>query len=141
MSIFDNFRIPSDDDLTVTYHFPKKGSWDVSELTPRQRLEKLRDFLRTPVPNLAWDFGSIHVNQDCGTNGCACGWYSYLTDNEDTGEFGSQEMLDHFGFSSWSDFDRLFDAELSERLNKKTEEVTPVEVADAIDEYLAEEAA
>ena len=138
MSIIDTFRIlPSEEDMTVTYHMPKRGSWDVSDKTGVERLIMLRDFLRTPVPNKAWDFGSITVNPECGSAGCACGWYQYLTNKYEDLDFGTFEMLDEFDIKTYEDFEDIFDNGLSHKLGLESmSEVTPENVADAIDEYL-----
>lgn len=68
------------------------GSVDHTKLTPRERLETLRDFLRGPTANLAWDFGNDEFPRtlrgadvpvdECGSAACALGWWGILTDRE-----------------------------------------------------------
>ncbi len=138
MSIIDTFRIlPPEEDMTVTYHMPKRGSWDVSDKTPVERLIMLRDFLRTPVPNKHWDFSDIAVNPECGSAGCACGWYMYLTDKYGSLDFGTSEMLDEFGMNTYEEFEGIFDNGLTLKLSLDSmSDVSPENVADAIDEHL-----
>ena len=111
---------------------PTRGSWDVSNKTPRQRLEMLRDFLRTPTPNVAWDFTTIEVNPECGTAGCAMGWYEHLTGKEYVGCTGS--LMDEFQMGK-SSTRRIF---LFEGYDDSCI-ITPIDIADAIDRYLTGE--
>ena len=109
---------------------PARGSWDVSDKSPRERLEMLRNFLRTPTPNVAWDYTlTCTVAPECGANGCAFGWYAYLK-----GEHYIEDRIDEFGISEDADFDIFFTA--GQAVGKISGDVTPDDVANAIDHYL-----
>ncbi len=124
-----------------------KGSWDMKDKSPRERLMALRDFLRTDVPNICWNFGSIGVNPECGAAGCAVGWYAFLTGQESAASFYDKEagiikggvgVNDEFQLSP-SSFWYLFTSGLGNKLGKPMSDISPSEVADAIDEYLENE--
>ncbi len=63
----------------------------VRDLEPRQRLERLRDWLYAGGPGEeAWAYNDWM--NDCGTVGCAGGWYSVLTEaHANRWEFGISE--------------------------------------------------
>ena len=138
MSIVDSYRL---EDLVPA---SLGGSWDMTDKSPRERLEALRDFLRTDVPNTCWDFGSVSCNPECGAAGCAIGWYSYLIGDEEPLSLFDQEMYEDDGNHqfrmSYISFVDTFSYGLRNRLCKQfLKDVTPLEVADAIDEYLEKE--
>lgn len=56
-----------------------KGSVNPENMTPMERLIYLRDFLRSGIPDTLWNFTCPHINPECGTKGCALGWWDYLT--------------------------------------------------------------
>lgn len=123
-------------DIDVKYTIPARGSWDVSNKTPRERLEMLRDFLRTDVPNVAWDFTCINVEPECGTAGCALGWYEYLVGTE---KFRTMRFVQNaaveFGISD--NEARWFFVYGPMPPNADGSAVTPNDVANTIDRYLA----
>lgn len=108
--------------MPFDFSMPPRGSVDVSKMTPRQRLEFLRDFLRTTTPTLAWDYRKVAVAPDCGTAGCALGWWEYLVGPEEDFEMPGN------GFKIFIHANR--------RRGITREEVTPSMVADDIDAYL-----
>ncbi len=141
MSIVDSYRI---EDLVELAPTSLKGSWDMTDKTPRERLMALRDFLRTDIPNTCWDFSKVTCDPGCGTAGCAIGWYAYLTGMEDAVDFYAGEgnafegTNQHFQMP-YEPFVNTFSYGLSNILKKvHIGCVTPSEVADAIDEYLME---
>jgi len=131
--------------MPLDFNIPARGSWDVmNKKTPRERLLMLRDFLRTPAPHRFWDFGNVEVNPECGTSGCAIGWYGYLTGREadDLYDMAMYETAiyedegpDEFGISI-KQASRIFGTGLGCSLHKRLGDVTPTDVADAIDRYL-----
>ena len=120
-------------DIDVKYTIPARGSWDVSDKTPRERLIMLRDFLRTDAPNVAWSYCDVDVNPECGTAGCALGWYAWLTAK--SARFGTA-MAD-FGLTLRTTEKLFIEAGRYTSPVKPIREVTPTDVADAIDRYLA----
>jgi len=116
-------------DITI----PARGSWNLDALTPHQRLEKLRDFLRTPIASAYWDYRDIEVDPDCGTNGCAMGWYYYLANKS----MDWRGLKDDLGLD-FDTFDNIFyNADgMLKRLSPKY--ITPEDVADLIDQHLEE---
>ncbi len=133
MSIVDDFImkkgiLPSDS---------LKGSWNMGDKSPRERLVALRDFLRTPTPNLAWNFGTITVDPDCGTAGCGIGWYCHLTGVESAVDFFDKESSYGVEFQMpEADFYNIFTLGLGKKTGKALVDIIPLEVADAIDVYL-----
>ncbi len=95
----------------------------VRDLPPRERLERLRDWLANGGPGkAAWDY-SYEMN-DCGTVGCALGWYESLTKH--TGNCYSE-----FGISFGQTSTIFF--RTSSTVGKIMEDVTPQDVATVID--------
>lgn len=107
---------------------PAHGSVDTSKMTPRERLEMLRDFLRTPTPNAYWDYENVFVRPERGKAGCALGWYIHLT--------GDSFLGTHLSFDlTPAEDDRLF-VSAGKARGIDMSEVTPSMVADDIDKYL-----
>lgn len=110
--------------MPFDFSIPARGSVDASKMTPRERLEFLRDFLRTPTPNVAWDYRGVAVAPECGTAGCALGWWQYLVGPEEDFDL---EM-------PGNGFKVFIHANRSRGITR--EEVTPSMVADDIDAWL-----
>tara|TARA_Y100000593_G_scaffold84757_1_gene160710 strand:- start:924 stop:1289 length:366 start_codon:yes stop_codon:yes gene_type:complete len=108
---------------------PEPASVNTADMTITERLEFLRDFLRTPTANLYWDYDNGHVDPECGTCGCAYGWYDYLSQTFSGHIWELDEVLPN------DVFDRLFEhAHIARGIHFK--EVTPTMVADDIEAYL-----
>lgn len=106
----------------------------VRDLPPRQRLERLRDWLANGGPGKdAWDY--TNIMNDCGTIGCAIGWYDTLVGLPGTiNESNSKRASNAFGISGENVHKCFYYAETS--LNKFVDDVTPQDVAKVIDMVL-----
>ena len=117
---------------------------DLKTFVPgREGLRQLSYLLRHPElwpVNHSWDFDMTLVKHDCGTTGCAMGIAGMVWPDLFVG-------ADGFFLSDWVDrVVRLFHVTHDEAhaiftddgiYGKPMEDVTPTDVADAIDEYLA----
>lgn len=83
-------------------------------------------------PNFHWNFDEFLRERECGTCGCAMGLFLKLThqENEDT----YQVIEDHFDITE-NEKDFLFE-EASTYGKSRRGEVTPLEVAAKIEEFL-----
>ncbi len=105
----------------------------VRDLPPRERLERLRDWLANGGPGMAhWDYGQ--VMSDCGTVGCAGGWYFILVRGETDAEKVQEAFYyGHLEFGlTVAQYDECF-VYTGDHLDKAMRSVTPEDVATVID--------
>jgi len=99
----------------------------VRDLLPRERLERLGEWLYAGGPGKeAWDY-SFTMNE-CGTIGCAIGWYRKLTGYAGNGE-------PEFNITGTQRFDMFIGVGDSFE-NKSMKQITPQDVAKVIDMVL-----
>lgn len=97
------------------------------------RLTKLSRLLRTGEfpASFTWDFEKYKEKTDCGTVGCALGLAHMIWPND----FRSLTRVEFFGTTYETDTKLFFNT--NNFYGKLDAAVTPVDVADAIDRYLA----
>ena len=105
----------------------------------REGLRRLAEVLRQKTPRFTWDFGTVYTEEECGSKGCAYGLARFLWPHDiAVEEFGQSDftriMAEAFGLYI-EDSRALFSSDRT--YGKDYSEVTPNDVADAIDRYLS----
>jgi hypothetical protein len=108
----------------------------------REGLRKLARLLRHGMPaQFRWDFRTIGA-EECGTHGCAIGlaravWPEAREAMPGKAESWSREVADTFGMSHAKAYEIFFDPTTYRRRWGEMHLVTPADVADAIEKFLA----